>query len=228
MRGQVVQVCLLSCCDTPVCEVVSSLCQGCSESTPPSAAWSYGKGLSCSFVLYVLWNRVPRHSLHLLPSCVEELVRVLPAAQQEQADPDAVFARLMGGGGNEVGKGVVGRSRAEVLQEPLVADAVLVGPAPSWLATACVWGRGPGGGCFRLVLVDLPHLAVLCRQVRKTAVLRFLALPPAAQLVLLDRLAHPVYKYTRPLKAAANTCPVLLTPLSQSLRFAGAWTLASR
>ena len=132
------------------------------------------------------------------------------------------------GGGNEVGKGVVGRSRAEVLQEPLVADAVLVGPAPSWLATACVWGRGPGGGCFRLVLVDLPHLAVLCRQVRKTAVLRFLALPPAAQLVLLDRLAHPVYKYTRPLKAAANTCPVLLTPLSQSLRFAGAWTLASR
>eukprot|EP00439_Symbiodinium_sp_Y106_P037853 s149_g4.t1 len=45
--------------------------------------------------------------------------------------------------------------------------------------------------------------------VRKTAVLRFLALPRAAQLAVLDRRTSPVYKYTLPPKAAANTCSVL-------------------
>ncbi|CAE7231574.1 unnamed protein product, partial [Symbiodinium microadriaticum] len=105
------------------------------------------------------------HSLHLLPSCVEELVRVLPAAQQEQADPDAVFARNLS------------------LLTPYSLDLLLHGWQPH------VFG------------VVAPAV------VRKTAVLRFLALPPAAQLVLLDRLAHPVYKYTRPLKVRGRLHP---------------------
>ncbi|CAE7885917.1 unnamed protein product, partial [Symbiodinium necroappetens] len=45
--------------------------------------------------------------------------------------------------------------------------------------------------------------------VRKTAALRFLVLPRAAQLAVLARRTSPVYKYTLTPKAAANTCSVL-------------------
>ncbi|CAE7585970.1 unnamed protein product [Symbiodinium sp. CCMP2592] len=74
----------------------------------------------------------------------------------------------------------------EEQEEPLVTDAVFSGFALPRLATECVGVTA-----------------------RKTAVLRVLALPQAAQLAILDRRTSPVYKYTVPPKAAANTCFVL-------------------